>query len=140
MLSGTAAMPLAENMINGEAFRPGDILTSRQGTTVEIANTDAEGRLILADALAYTVDKYKPDYMVNLATLTGACIVALGHHMAAIMSKDDELIEALNTAGDKVHERLWRMPLNEEFIIENFDFSSSAEEPRSRSQLKMIDF
>jgi leucyl aminopeptidase len=107
-------VPSSENLINGSAIKPGDIVKSYSGQTIEIYNTDAEGRLILCDALAYTVEKYKPDVMVDLATLTGACIVALGHHTAGIMTENDELCEALTDAGSKVHERLWRLPLNDE--------------------------
>ena len=108
-------VPSSENLPDGKATKPGDIVKAYNGKTIEIYNTDAEGRLILADALSYTVDKYKPDLMVNLATLTGACIVALGHHMAAVMSKHDSIVEKLTSAGASVHERLWRLPMAEEF-------------------------
>jgi leucyl aminopeptidase len=108
-------VPSSENLPSGSAVKPGDIVKAHNGKTIEIYNTDAEGRLILADALSYTVDTYKPDMMVNAATLTGACIVALGHQMAGIMSEDDEMVKALTYAGDKVYERLWRLPLNDEF-------------------------
>lgn len=108
-------VPSSENMPAHNAVKPGDIVKSYSGKTIEIYNTDAEGRLLLCDALAYTVDKYKPDYMVDAATLTGAVIVGLGHHMAAIMTEDDELCEELITAGAKVNERLWRLPLIPEF-------------------------
>lgn len=108
-------VPSSENLINGSAVKPGDIVKAYNGKSIEIYNTDAEGRLILADALSYTVEKYKPDMMVDLATLTGACIVALGHHLGGIMSEDDEMVEALTSAGQKVHERLWRLPMNEEY-------------------------
>ena len=107
-------VPSSENLPSSTAVKPGDIVKSMNGKTIEIYNTDAEGRLILCDALHYTVDKYKPDMMVDLATLTGACIVALGHHYAGLMTEDDEMAEALTKAGDKVHERLWRLPLNDE--------------------------
>ena len=96
------------------AVKPGDIVKSYSGKTIEIYNTDAEGRLILCDALAYAVEKYKPDYMVDAATLTGAVITGLGHHHAGIMTENDELCEELIAAGAKVHERLWRLPLNSE--------------------------
>jgi leucyl aminopeptidase len=108
-------VPSSENMPDGKAVKPGDIVKAYNGKTIEVYNTDAEGRLILADALSYTVDKYKPDLMINLATLTGACIVALGHHMAGIMSTDDDFVQALTEAGDAVHERLWRLPMNDEY-------------------------
>ena len=107
-------VPSSENMPSSAAVKPGDIVKSMSGKTIEIYNTDAEGRLILCDALHYTVTKYKPDMMVDLATLTGACIVALGHHYAGLMTEDDDMAEALTVAGDKVHERLWRLPLNDE--------------------------
>ncbi|MCM8541070.1 MAG: leucyl aminopeptidase [Lentisphaeraceae bacterium] len=108
-------VPSSENLINGKAVKPGDIVKAYNGKTIEIYNTDAEGRLILADALAYTAEKYKPDMMVDLATLTGACIVALGHHLGGLMSKDEAMIKALSSAGEKVHERLWRLPMNDEY-------------------------
>ncbi|MCM8528371.1 MAG: leucyl aminopeptidase, partial [Lentisphaeraceae bacterium] len=88
-------VPSSENLINGKAVKPGDIVKAYNGKTIEIYNTDAEGRLILADAMAYTAEKYKPDMMVDLATLTGACIVALGHHLGGLMSKDEEMVDAL---------------------------------------------
>ena len=108
-------VPSSENLINGSATKPGDIVKAYNGKTIEIYNTDAEGRLILADAMAYTVEKYKPDMMVDLATLTGACIVSLGHHLGGLMSEDEGMVEALTAAGEKVHERLWRLPLNDEY-------------------------
>jgi len=108
-------VPSSENLINGCAVKPGDIVKAYNGKTIEIYNTDAEGRLILADALAYTAEKYKPDMMVDLATLTGACIVSLGHHLAGVMSEDDDMVKALTEAGDQVHERLWRLPMNDEY-------------------------
>ena len=106
---------LAENMPDGNAIRPGDILTSMSGQTIEVNNTDAEGRLVLADALWYTQDRFKPRLMVNLATLTGAILIALGSEYAGLFSNNDELAERLTTAGKAVGEPLWRMPLNEAF-------------------------
>ncbi|HLZ67251.1 MAG TPA: leucyl aminopeptidase [Aliidongia sp.] len=106
---------LAENMPDGNAIRPGDILTSMSGQTIEVNNTDAEGRLVLADALWYTQDRFKPRLMVNLATLTGAILVALGSEYAGLFSNNDELAERLTAAGKAVGEQLWRMPLNEAF-------------------------
>jgi len=106
---------LAENMPDGNAIRPGDILTSMSGQTIEVNNTDAEGRLVLADALWYTQDRFKPRLMVNLATLTGAILVALGSEYAGLFSNNDELAERLTAAGTAVGEKLWRMPLNEAF-------------------------
>ncbi len=108
-------MPLVENMPSGSATRPGDIVTSYSGKTVEIGNTDAEGRLILIDAMAYAVKKYKPDVMIDMATLTGACVVALGEKLAGVFSKDDTLSRAIVDAGQAVHERCWAMPLPEDY-------------------------
>lgn len=102
---------LVENMPDGMAQRPGDIVTSLSGQTIEIINTDAEGRLVLADALWYTQDKFKPRYMINLATLTGAIMVALGKEHAGMFSNDDELAEMLTEAGQRTGEKVWRMPL-----------------------------
>ncbi len=102
---------LVENMPSGTAMRPGDILTAMSGTTIEIVNTDAEGRLVLADALWYTQDRFKPKFMVNLATLTGAIGVALGNDHAGLFSNSDELAAKLLTAGLATGEKLWRMPL-----------------------------
>jgi len=108
-------LPLVENMPSGSATRPGDIVRSYAGKTVEIGNTDAEGRLILIDAMAWTVKKYKPAAMVDLATLTGACVIALGEKIAAVFSSDDELAEAILAAADKTYERCWRMPLPDDY-------------------------
>lgn len=104
-------LPLVENMPSGTATRPGDVITSYSGKTVEIGNTDAEGRLILIDAMAYAVKKHKPDVMVDLATLTGACIIALGDKIAGIFSPDDALAQAIVDAGQATYERCWRLPL-----------------------------
>jgi leucyl aminopeptidase len=108
-------MPLVENMPSGRATRPGDIVTSYSGKTVEIGNTDAEGRLILIDAMAYALKKYKPDVMIDMATLTGACVVALGEKLAGVFSKDDTLTRTIVDAGQAVHERCWAMPLPEDY-------------------------
>jgi leucyl aminopeptidase len=108
-------MPLVENMPSGRATRPGDIVTSFQGKTIEIGNTDAEGRLILADAMAYAIDRFKPDITVDLATLTGACMAALGEKIAGVFTADDNLAERLTGAGIKTHERCWRLPLPEDY-------------------------
>ena len=99
-----------ENMVNGSAVHPGDIITASNGTTIEINNTDAEGRHTLADALVYA-SKLKPDAIVDLATLTGACVIALGEEIAGLWSPDDQLADALCHAADEVGEGLWRMPL-----------------------------
>lgn len=106
---------LVENMPSGTAQRPGDIVTSMSGQTVEVLNTDAEGRLVLCDALWYTQQTYKPRLIVDLATLTGAIIIALGNEQAGLFSNDDKLSEQLTAAGKKVGEGLWRMPLGPEY-------------------------
>ncbi|WP_296742217.1 leucyl aminopeptidase [Mesorhizobium sp.] len=106
---------LVENAVDGYAQRPGDIVTSMSGQTIEVLNTDAEGRLVLADALWYTNDRFKPKFMVNLATLTGAIMVALGQHYAGLFSNNDELATRLADAGQSTQERLWRMPLGAEY-------------------------
>tara|TARA_B100000315_G_scaffold254609_1_gene296044 strand:+ start:3184 stop:4689 length:1506 start_codon:yes stop_codon:yes gene_type:complete len=106
---------LVENMPGGNAQRPGDIVTSMSGQTIEVLNTDAEGRLVLADALHYTNNRFKPKFMVNLATLTGAIIVSLGSHHAGLFSNNDQLSERLTKAGTDVDEKLWRLPLSEAY-------------------------
>ncbi len=106
---------LVENMPDGLAQRPGDIVTSMSGQTIEVINTDAEGRLVLADALTYVQQKYKPALIVDLATLTGAIIVALGHQHAGMFSNDDELSARLTAAGEATGEKVWRMPLSKEY-------------------------
>ncbi|WP_224961888.1 leucyl aminopeptidase [Geomonas subterranea] len=108
-------VPTAENMPDGNAFKPGDILTSFSGTTIEITNTDAEGRLILSDALHFAKERFKPSAMVDLATLTGACVVALGHEASGLMGNDQRLIDALKRAGEETGERVWPLPLWEEY-------------------------
>jgi leucyl aminopeptidase len=108
-------IPIVENMPSGHAYRPGDVITSYTGKTIEIGNTDAEGRLILADALAYTVKAYRPDVLIDLATLTGACMVALGDKIAGVFSKDDVLAEAIVKAGEQTFERCWQMPLPDDY-------------------------
>jgi len=107
-------VPAVENMPSGTAIRPSDVVTSRSGVTVEINNTDAEGRLILADALSYAAN-YKPDYVVDYATLTGACLVALGPKVFAVMGNCPPLVEAILKAGEDVHEPFWELPLVEEY-------------------------
>jgi len=102
---------LVENMPGGNAQRPGDIVKSMSGQTIEVINTDAEGRLVLADALWYTQDRFKPQFMVDLATLTGAMIIALGHEYAGLFSNDDVLSEKLRLAGEATGEKVWRFPL-----------------------------
>jgi leucyl aminopeptidase len=109
------AIGLVENMPDGNAQRPGDIVTSMSGQTIEIINTDAEGRLVLADVLWYVAKKFKPKFMVDLATLTGAIMVALGTEYAGLFSNNDELAERLIKAGLETGERVWRMPLGPEY-------------------------
>jgi len=109
------AIPIVENMPSGQATRPGDIIRSYAGKTIEIGNTDAEGRLILIDAISYVIKRYKPQLIVDLATLTGACVVALGDKIAGVFSNDDELAAGIIASGEKTHERCWRMPLPEDY-------------------------
>ncbi|MEA3543618.1 MAG: leucyl aminopeptidase [Thermodesulfobacteriota bacterium] len=109
-----AVVPAVENMPSGTAIRPGDILTSLSGKTIEVLNTDAEGRLILADALTY-IGRYQPRVVIDLATLTGACIVALGHQAAAVLGNHDGLIRQLLKAGERSGERFWQLPLWDEY-------------------------
>jgi leucyl aminopeptidase len=108
-------IPIVENMPSGTATRPGDIIKSYAGKTIEIGNTDAEGRLILIDAMEHALKRFKPDVMVDIATLTGACMVALGDKIAGVFSRDDDLANAIVAAGQKTHERTWRMPLPEDY-------------------------
>jgi leucyl aminopeptidase len=110
-VNAIGAIGLVENMPDGAAIRPGDILTSMSGQTIEIINTDAEGRLVLADVLWYIQNKYKPTFMVDLATLTGAILVALGQEHAGLFSNNDELASRLTAAGVATGEKVWRMPL-----------------------------
>jgi leucyl aminopeptidase len=106
--------PAVENMPDGRAQTPGEIVRACNGKTIEVLNTDAEGRLILADALAYTVETWKPDCIVDLATLTGAVVIALGHTAAGVLGTDDALISGLIEAGERTGERLWQLPLWED--------------------------
>lgn len=108
------AIPLVENLPSGTAIRPGDIVKSYSGKTIEIINTDAEGRLILADAISYVVKNYEPDILVDLATLTGAVVVALGHTDAGLVSNDKSLIDELQQSGNISGERVWPLPIWEE--------------------------
>ncbi len=114
-VNAVGVVGLVENMPGGNAQRPGDIVKSYSGKTVEILNTDAEGRLVLADALTYTEEKFKPKFIVDLATLTGAIIVSLGSEYAGLFSNNDKLSNELIEAGEKVEEKVWRMPLNKNF-------------------------
>lgn len=107
-------IPACENMPDGRAVKPGDVVTSLSGQTIEILNTDAEGRLILCDALTYA-ERLKPAVVVDIATLTGACVIALGHHRSGLFSPDDELAASLLAAGEAALDPAWRMPLDEEY-------------------------
>lgn len=107
-------MPLAENVPSAKSYKPGEVIYMMSGKTVEVINTDAEGRLILADALTYA-QRYKPKYIVDIATLTGACVIALGIHSAGLLGNDKVLIRKLKEAGDTVGERIWELPLFDEY-------------------------
>jgi len=114
-VNAVGAIGLVENMPDGKAQRPGDIVKTMSGQTIEIINTDAEGRLVLADVLYYVNKRFKPKFMINLATLTGAIIVALGQEYAGMFSNDDKLSERLTKSGEAIGERVWRMPLGPEY-------------------------
>lgn len=107
-------IPSTENLPSGSAYKPGDIVRTRSGKTVEVVNTDAEGRVILADALDYA-GRYKPDHLLDFATLTGACVVALGHEATGLFANDDALAQKLIESGERVGERLWRLPEWDEY-------------------------
>jgi leucyl aminopeptidase len=114
-VNAVGAIGLVENMPDGNAQRPGDIVTSMSGQTIEIINTDAEGRLVLGDVLWHVNRKFQPEFMIDLATLTGAIIVALGHEYAGLFSNNDKLADRLIKAGQETNERVWRMPLGPEY-------------------------
>ena len=114
-VNAIGAIGLVENMPDGKAQRPGDIVTTMSGQTIEVINTDAEGRLVLADVLHYVNKRFKPRFMIDLATLTGAIMVALGQEYAGLFSNDDKLAERLTKAGEVTGERVWRMPLGPEY-------------------------
>ena len=127
------AIPIVENMLSGKATRPGDIVRSHAGKTIEIGNTDAEGRLILIDAMSYVVKKYKPQTLIDLATLTGACVVALGEKIAGVFAPDDDLAKRIITSGQKTHERCWQMPLPDDYKeLLKSDFADLNNMPSSR--------
>jgi leucyl aminopeptidase len=109
-----ALIPTCENMPSGRAVKPGDVVTSLSGQTIEILNTDAEGRLILCDALTYA-ERFKPAAVVDVATLTGACVIALGHHHSGLYANDDALAEDLLAASRRALDPAWRMPLDDEY-------------------------
>lgn len=108
-------MGMAENMPSGSAQRPADVVTSMSGQTIEVVNTDAEGRLVLADALWYTQDRFKPKAMIDLATLTGAIVVAIGHEYAGLFSNNDTLADQIKDVGSEVGENVWRFPMGPEY-------------------------
>jgi leucyl aminopeptidase len=107
-------IPATENLPDGDATKPGDVVTSMSGQTIEILNTDAEGRLILCDALTYA-KKFNPEVIIDIATLTGACVVALGHHASGLLGNDQPLADALLAAGQTACDRAWQLPLWEEY-------------------------
>ena len=107
----------AENMPGGNASRPGDVVTSMSGISIEILNTDAEGRLVLADALTYA-KRFKPRYMIDMATLTGACAVALGKYPSGLFTNDQKLADLIKKSGDRTGDRVWQLPLYEDYFEE----------------------
>jgi leucyl aminopeptidase len=109
-------VPSVENMPSGESFRPGDIIKLYNGKTAEILNTDAEGRLILADALSYGEKHYSPKVIINFATLTGACIVALGNNVAGMVSNNEKLTKKINESSKRTTEEVWELPLTQDFM------------------------
>jgi leucyl aminopeptidase len=130
-----AVIAAAENMISDVSYRPNDILKTLSGKTVEIISTDAEGRLVLCDALTYAQQTYHPRALIDIATLTGGIVTALGSNRAGLFSNNDELANALFTAGEATHERLWRMPMDEEYfeMIKSLDadMKNSAGAPKA---------
>jgi leucyl aminopeptidase len=134
-VNAVGVVGLVENMPGGNAQRPGDIVKAYNGNTIEVLNTDAEGRLVLADALSFTEAKFKPRFMIDLATLTGAIIMALGEEYAGLFSNNDELSNRLFKVGEKVKEKVWRLPLHENYDklmnspiadIQNINYSGGA--------------
>ena len=134
-VNAVGVVGLVENMPGGNAQRPGDIVKAYNGKTIEVLNTDAEGRLVLADALSFTEKKFKPKFIIDLATLTGAIIVALGEEYAGLFSNNDNLSEKLSKAGEKVNEKVWRLPLHKNYDklmdssiadIQNINYSGGA--------------
>src|SRR6202012_2803687 len=111
-VNAVGVIGLVENMPDGDAIRPDDILTSLSGQTIEVLNTDAEGRLVLADALTYTQRRFKPKFIIDLATLTGAIVQTLGYEHAGVFSNDDKLVQRLRDAGVYTGERVWQLPLD----------------------------
>jgi leucyl aminopeptidase len=109
-------IPACENMPSGRATRPGDVVTSMSGQTIEILNTDAEGRLVLCDALTYA-ERFKPKAVIDIATLTGACVIALGAVRSGLFSSNEALAQSLQKAGDQALDPCWRMPLDEDYAV-----------------------
>ncbi len=107
-------VPTCENLPDGDANKPGDVVTSMSGQTIEVLNTDAEGRLILCDAMTYA-ERFEPEVVVDVATLTGACVIALGHHASGLFSNDDSLARALLNAGEEAWDRAWHLPMWEDY-------------------------
>ena len=131
-VNAVGAIGLVENMPSGSAQRPGDIVTTMSGQTIEIINTDAEGRLVLSDLLHYVNTRFKPKFMIDLATLTGAIIVALGQEYAGLFANDEKLAERLVQAGRETGERVWRMPLGPEYDkMINFEICRHEEHRRA---------
>jgi leucyl aminopeptidase len=131
-LNLVGAIPATENMPGGRATRPGDIVKSLSGQTVEILNTDAEGRLILCDALTY-IERFKPAAVIDIATLTGACVIALGHVATGLFANDEALAREIAAAGDESCDRVWRLPLWDDYqeqLKSNFaDFANIGGRP-----------
>ena len=134
-INAVGVVGLVENMPGGDAQRPGDIVKSFSGKTIEVLNTDAEGRLVLADALSFTEQKFKPKFIIDLATLTGAIIVSLGEEYAGLFSNNDELAKKLFKSGEEVNEKVWRLPLNKNYDklinspiadVQNINYSGGA--------------
>jgi len=117
-LNLVCVVPAVENMPDGDSYRPSDVLTSLSGLTIEVLNTDAEGRLILCDALTYTAQTFQPKVLIDAATLTGACVIALGKYASGLMSKHDDLAEELLRAGEHTLDRAWRLPLWDDYQVQ----------------------
>ncbi|MBK8515566.1 MAG: leucyl aminopeptidase family protein [Saprospiraceae bacterium] len=111
-------VPSAENSVDANSIRPGDVIGSYSGKSIEVLDTDAEGRLVLADGLAYMIKNFKPDHMIDLATLTGSCVATLGYNAAGMFTNSDEMADLLSKVGETVNERVWRLPLWEEYFID----------------------
>ena len=134
-INAVGVVGLVENMPGGNAQKPGDVVKSYSGKTIEILNTDAEGRLVLADALSFTEKKFKPNFIIDLATLTGAIIISLGEEFAGLFSNNDKLSKKIIEAGIEVDEKVWRMPLHKNYDklidskiadIQNINYSGGA--------------